>query len=102
MNLLVPMTPATTGPLCIPIRIRRAVPRSALSSRIAASMRSAMSAIDLGVVGAGDGQPRGRHVGVADRLDLLDAEPARQGVEAGDQVVEQRDERRGSASPRAA
>jgi hypothetical protein len=49
-----------------------------------------------GVVGGGVGEPRDRHVRVADRLEPLAAEELHDPVEAGEDVVELGDQRPGS------
>ena len=88
MNFFVPITPATTEPVWMPMRIVRSVPvRARVVARSPAIMSSAMCAIATRVIGdrlrdAGDD-----HVRVADRLDLLEAVLLGEPVERAEQLV---------------
>ena len=92
MYLLLPMTPATTGPLLMPTRsfIETWCSMRVLARDVDHADGHAHHA--RGVVGHRHRQAAHRHVGVAHGLDLLDAELVRGLVEAAEQAVQQGDD----------
>ena len=103
MNFARPITPATTGPVSMPIRTWSGSPVSAAQRRHLGPHRERQLGDRLGVIVARERNPAGDHVGVADRLDLLDAVLGGERVPAREHPVEQRHElRRGQPLGRAA
>ena len=93
MNFLVPMTPATTGPQWMPIR--KLMPSRAAALDVARPRRRASSAIAAtraGVVVGSLGHAADDHVGVADRLDLLQPVALDEAVEDREDVVQDADQ----------
>jgi hypothetical protein len=88
LNLSMPITPAITGPVSIPMWTCSGRPPG--STRRAASSRipSAISATASAWSGRGSATPPGHHVGVADGLDLLQARGAGRAGRTLKQVVE--------------
>ena len=84
------MTPATTGPLLTPTLSFIETLCSMACSRVMWTMRMAMRTMRSAWLATGIGQAAHRHIGVAHRLDLLDAEILGGDVEAREQPVEQR------------
>ena len=102
MNFRRPMTPAMTGPLSMPIRIARSSSeRRAQAGHLGLHVEGHVRR-RRGVVGARLGQPGDDHVGVADRLDLLEAVLLGQPVEGAEDLVEDADDtlRRGPLGER--
>ena len=95
MKRFLPMTPATTGPELMPMRIGR----PSDSARFAHLQGEASHG--LRVVGPRLGNAGDRHVAGAHGLDLLDPPLFRQFVESGEHVVEQRHEFPGRQALRA-
>src|ERR1043165_6686592 len=93
MYLLRPITPATTGPLLMPMRTLSGTRCSSACSRVMWTMRIAMRTMRSAwlATGAGrGGEAANGDVGIAYRLDLLDAEFVGGEVETGKQAVQQR------------
>lgn len=87
MYLLLPMTPATTGPLLTNPELHRdVVLHGVLAGNVDHADGHAHHA--LGVVCDRHGQAAHRHIGIAHSLDLLDAEIVGRGIEAREQPVE--------------
>ncbi len=90
MNFFVPMTPATTGPQWIPIRKRTPRREAASIASIAADQVERQVGDALGVIDRLVQQAADDHVGVADRLDLLESMTLDQVVEDGEHLIEDR------------
>ena len=86
------MTPATTGPELMPTRSSSPRARCPRSARIASSMSSAIERQRPGMVRPRHRDAGGDHVGVADGLDLLQAEALGERVEVAEQPIEQADD----------
>ncbi len=89
-----PITPAITGPMAMPMRTRKSTPcaadsRSTSSRQAERHARKPAQMIVLRQADSGH-----RHIAVADGLDLLHAVARGQAVELGDDLVEQRDRAR--------
>jgi len=85
------MTPAPTGPAWRPIRTRQGGPAASTEGQVRGRPD---------VIRRRPGQTRGRHVGIADCLDLLDAELVARGVERREHRVQGRDDGRRLEAPR--
>ena len=103
MNFERPITPATTGPVSMPIRTSSGSPVSAAQTRDLRTHRERHLGDRLGMVVARDRHAAGDHVGVADRLDLLDAVALARASQRAKTLIEQRhDVRRRRGARRAA